>query len=105
MELKVLWTDNAIEQLENIFDYYKFKAGDNTAKKQVTKIVDRTIQLETLPESGQLEELLSDRKNHFRYIIEGNYKIIYWIEKSVVNIATVFDTRQNPSKMKDVKGE
>ena len=99
MELKVYWTESAIDQLEDIFDYYKFKANTKVAKKLVTKITDRTIQLVKQPESGQLEELLKTRENKYRYIVEGNYKIIYWIEDKYIKIAAVFDTRQNPTNL------
>jgi hypothetical protein len=33
-------------------------------------------------------------------LIEGNYKIIYWIDNQNIKIAAVFDCRQNPAKMK-----
>ena len=102
MELKVYWTETAIEQLENIFDYYKYKASVKVAKNLIIKIIDCTIQLKSHPKSGQIEELLKKRKNEYRYVIEGNYKIIYWIENKYIKIATVFDTRQNPKKIKDI---
>ena len=102
MELKVFWTETAIEQLEDIFDFYKYKASHKIAKSMVTKIIDRTIQLEVHPESGQKEELLKIRKFDYRYLVEGNYKIIYWIEENYIKIAAVFDTRQNPKKLKKI---
>jgi hypothetical protein len=36
-----------------------------------------------------------------RYLIEGNYKILYQINASrgLIEILAVFDTRQDPSKM------
>jgi plasmid stabilization system protein ParE len=36
-----------------------------------------------------------------RYLIEGNYKILYQINDSrgLIEILAVFDTRQDPSKM------
>ena len=102
MELAVFWTDTAIEQLEDIFDYYKYKANIGIARSLVMKIIDRTIQLETQPKSGQIEELLEERKNEYRYIVEGNYKIIYWIEDRYVKIASIFDSRQNPKKIKNI---
>ncbi len=101
MELKVFWTDTATEQLEGVFDYHKYKANPEIARNLVLKIVDRTIQLESQPKSGQIEELLSKRKNEYRYLVEGNYKIIYWIEDKYVKIASVFDCRQNPEKIKN----
>ena len=102
MELRVFWTDTARFQLEDIFDYYKNAASLKVARKLVKQIIDRTIQLEQKPISGPKEPLLTDRKFEYRYLVEGNYKIIYWIENNYIKIATVFDCRQNPEKMKNI---
>ena len=102
MELRVFWTDTARFQIEDIFNYYKDKASIRVARKLVKQIIDRTIQLEKNPESGSKEPLLTDRKFEYRYLVEGNYKIIYWIEDNYIKIATVFDCRQNPEKMKNL---
>ena len=96
MDMKVFWTETSLENLENIFDYLKHKVSLSKAKKVVTSIIDRTIQLENQPESGAKEQLLKSRGKEYRYLIEGNYKIIYWIEEGYVKIATVYDTRQYP---------
>ena len=102
MELKVFWTNTARFQLEDIFNYYKFKASIRVARKLVKQIIERTIQLEKNPESGPKEPLLTDRKFEYRYLVEGNYKIIYWIEDNYIKVATVFDCRQNPEKIKNL---
>ncbi|MCB0807581.1 MAG: type II toxin-antitoxin system RelE/ParE family toxin [Bacteroidales bacterium] len=102
MELRVFWTDTARFLLEDIFNYYKNNASTEVARKQVSKIIDRTIQLEKNPRSGPLEPLLSERKFEYRYLIESNYKIIYWIEDNYIKIATVFDCRQNPDKLQQI---
>lgn len=101
MELRVFWTETARLQLEDIFEYYNSRAGLSTARNLVKQIIDRTIQLERNPHSGQIEPLLSDRKFEYRYLVQGNYKIIYRIEGNYIRIAMVFDTRQNPEKLKD----
>jgi plasmid stabilization system protein ParE len=80
MEMKVIWAEFARTQLENIFDYYKEKVNSETSRRIVERLIDRTIQLETFPESGPLEPLLKGRKLKYRYLVEGNYKIIYRIE-------------------------
>ncbi len=80
MDLKVFWTDTALEQLENIFDYYKVNVSINIAKKIIKQIVNKTIQLEKTPRIGQKEPLLESRKNEYRYLVIDNYKIIYWID-------------------------
>ena len=99
MGLKVYWTDTSIIRLEDIFDHYKFTAGVEVARKIVDSIIDATLRLETQPRIGQREELLKERTLEYRYLVQGNYKIIYWIEEPFVKIATVFDCRQNPVKM------
>jgi len=100
MEVKrIFWTELAINQLEQIFDYYKYKANIKVAKKIAFQIVDRTILLETNPLIGPKEPLLENRKNEYRYLVEGNYKIIYFIEENYIKISSIFDSRQNPIKM------
>jgi plasmid stabilization system protein ParE len=96
---KIFWTEFAINQLEQIFDYYKYKASIKVAKKITQQIVDATIHLETNPLIGPKEPLLESRKNEYRYLVEGNYKIIYFIEENYIKISSIFDCRQNPIKM------
>ena len=102
MEIKVFWTQTALNNLEDIFEYHKLKASVNIARKLVKKIVATTILLQKSPKIGRREELLKDRKYEYRFIIVGNYKIIYWIEDNYVKIAAIFDTRQNPEKIKNL---
>ncbi len=102
MGLRVFWTDTARFQLEEIYKYHKEKASLKVARKLSKSIIDRTIQLKKNPASGSNEQLLSDRKFEYRYLDEGNYKIIYWIEDNYIKVASVFDCRQNPTKMKNI---
>jgi len=101
---KILWTDFAVNQLKDIFDYHLIKASPNIAKKLIHRIIDATIILENNPKSGRKEDLLNNRTQEFRFIIVKNYKIIYWIdyEFSIINISMVFDTRHNPTKITKV---
>ena len=101
---KVLWTDFAINQLKDIFDYHLVKASPNIAQRLVQKIIDATIILEKNPKAGRKEDLLTSRPQDFRFLIIKNYKIIYWIDYkfNIVNVSTIFDTRQNPDKIDKV---
>ncbi|TDX87134.1 type II toxin-antitoxin system RelE/ParE family toxin [Epilithonimonas xixisoli] len=105
MELKIFWSQLAEDQLMDIFQYYKLKAGVKIAKKIVNEIVDQTIDIDKNPKIGQTEELLKDRIQEFRYLVSSNYKIIYYInlETQRIVIANVFDTRQNPEKLSETK--
>jgi plasmid stabilization system protein ParE len=101
---KILWTDFAINQLKDIFDYHLVKASPNIAQRLVQKIIDATIILEKNPKAGRKEDLLASRTQEFRFLIIKNYKIIYWIDFkfNIVNVSLVFDTRQNPEKIHNV---
>ena len=105
MELKIYWTEFSEKELENIFDYYHNNASYRVAKKVVDGIYNETLKLSKQPEIGQIEDLLKIRKQGFRYLVFKNYKIIYWInsEKNWIEINDVFDTRQNPLKIKRTK--
>ena len=105
MEVKVFWTDFAKKQLRQIFEYHHEKVSLKIARKIVTGIVSEAKLLASNSEIGQIEELLTHRKENFRYLISTNYKIIYWInkDKQRIDIADVFDTRQNPVKIKRKK--
>ncbi|WP_126337196.1 type II toxin-antitoxin system RelE/ParE family toxin [Kaistella antarctica] len=64
-----------------------------------SQILNTTKQLVNHPSSGQKELLLEMLEKEYRYILSGNYKIIYKVEDSYIIITDVFDARQNPSKM------
>lgn len=101
MGIEIYWSQWAETKLEDIFYYYRLKAGTKIARKIIVGIIDATIDLEKNPQIGQIEELLKDRPQEFRYLLYTNYKIVYWHnkEKSRIVIANVFDTRQNPDKL------
>ena len=101
MELEVYWLELAKSKLDDIYDYYTYKASRKTAKSLVDGIIDKTLQFVDQPFVGQIEENLNTRPEKFRYLIYKNYKIIYWVntDKKRIEIANVFDTRQDPDKL------
>lgn len=101
--MRIEWSALAERQLRSIYDYYYVKASPSIAKKLINKIVAKAFTLKKSPFIGQKEELLIDYPEDFRYLVEGNYKIIYWIQQQSITIAAVFDCRQNPVKMKELK--
>lgn len=102
MALKIHWTDFAKKELQNIFEYYKEKASLRIATNLTEKIVKQTLKLSNQPKIGAKEISLKEREQEFRYLVYKNYKIIYWINevKNRIDISDVFDTRQNPIKLK-----
>ncbi|AKP51325.1 type II toxin-antitoxin system RelE/ParE family toxin [Cyclobacterium amurskyense] len=102
MELNLFWTDFSQKELEKIYEYYREKAGVRVAKNLVNGIYNEVLKLKIQPRIGQVEEFLKNRKQEFRYLVYKNYKVIYWIneEENRIEINDVFDTRQNPLKIK-----
>lgn len=79
MGLEVYWTAFSEKELEKVFDYYQEKVSLRVAKKLTDGIYNTALKLETQPEIGQIESLLKNRKQEFRYLVYKNYKIVYWI--------------------------
>lgn len=101
MKLEIIWSAFAEKQLDEIFEYYNENASNKVAKKSVQSIIRTPSKLIKNPLLGQIEPLLQERSQAYRYLVNGNYKIIYSIdkEKGHIKILDVFDTRQNPVKM------
>jgi plasmid stabilization system protein ParE len=103
--LKIIWSEFAETQLDEIFDYYQKKASARIAKKLVKGIINESKKLIKTPQIGQEETLLKERKIQYRYLVFKKYKLIYSVdtENEFIKIADVFDTRQNPPKIKRTK--
>ena len=97
--MKVTWTDFALESLHEIYTFYKGNANIRVANKIRTDIFNAVKQLKVQPNSGAIEMLLESINEGHRYLIIGNFKIIYKIIKTNIYITDVFDTRQNPDKL------
>ena len=105
MPLKIIWSEFAETQLDEIYEYYEKKASSRIAKKLVKGIINAPKKLIKTPHIGQEEDLLKQRKIEYRYLVFKNYKLIYSVdtENGFIKIADVFDTRQNPPKLKRTK--
>ena len=57
---------------EEIFEYYKYKASTNIARKLVKKNGQATLQLQKSPQLGKKEELLTNTKFEYLFIITDN---------------------------------
>jgi|SRR5690554_230446 len=105
MNFKIIWSNFSETQLDEIFEYYEKKASVRVATKIVTGIIEESEKLIKTSFIGQEEELLKEREIQYRYLVFKNYKLIYSVDEKngFIKIADVFDTRQNPPKMKRTK--
>jgi toxin ParE1/3/4 len=100
--MKIIWTDVAKAQLYETYQYYKEVAGTNVAKSIRSKIREKVKKLSSFPEMGQRESNPFIQPLNYRYLVSGNYKIIYRFvrEQNTVLVTAVFDARQNPNDLK-----
>ena len=97
--MKVYWTKFALSSLADIYRYYKVNVSVDVANKIRNNVISSSKQLVNNSLSGSTEDLLVDLLEGHRYLVRGNYKIIYKISNKKVYITDVFDTRQNPNKI------
>ena len=85
--VKLIWTDQAIEDLGNIGDYIALNS-EKYAKLTVKKLYERMDVLKIFPKSGRI--VPEKNEEDIRELIEGNYRIIYEIfSDELVYILTV----------------
>jgi len=92
-------TKFALDTLHDIYEFYKNNASVLVANNIKESILLSTRQLELQPLSGTIEVLLQHLNEGHRYIIRGNFKLIYKIQSQRIYVTDVFDTRQNPTKL------
>ena len=89
---KVIWTQNALDDLAGIQEYI---ARDSVyyAEKFVDDAFNAVERLETFPESGRM---VPERyEPDFREVIFGSYRIIYKIINDDVYIVTMIHGKRN----------
>lgn len=97
--MKVIFQPFAYKRLGEIVIYPSGHYGEEHAVEVAERIIDRALELGTYPRLGAVESLIKDPDHEYRRLIEGHYKIIYWIEERDVRIADIFDSRRDPSEM------
>lgn len=98
--MKIQYTEQSLISLQESLD---FISKDVSLEKLIEirdQILNSTDILLKYPKLGKKEEYLEHLKLGHRRIIEGHYKIIYRTDKSIIYITDIFDTRQEPKKMK-----
>lgn len=101
-KLTVVWSDFAATQLEVTYHFIRIETNKDLAKKEVNQILESTDNLAIFPNSGKIEPTLINETKEYRFLVKGHYKIIYTIEYELneIRILDLFDSRQNPSKIK-----
>jgi toxin ParE1/3/4 len=99
--MKIVFTDQALISINTAFD---FLALQEIPREKIAaifeKIFNRIVALAQMPYIGQREYITSNSDKAYRRIIESHFKIIYYIHNDSIYITDIFDTRQDPDKLK-----
>ena len=90
--MTVIWTDTAREHLDEIYHYI---ARDSTfyAKRMVDRLTRRSTQIAHFPFSGR--EVPEYRLKQIRQVIEGSYRVIYYIKSDGIDVLAVLHCAQD----------
>lgn len=98
--MKVLWTDDAIADWQNIASYIAREFGE-TSFNEFDKATDEVEkQISEFPESG--EEIRSRKNPHikFRFVVINKLsKMIYHVANETVYIDIFWEVRQDPKRL------
>ncbi|WPO77410.1 type II toxin-antitoxin system RelE/ParE family toxin [Flavobacterium sp. KACC 22761] len=99
MGKKIIWTNNALSQLEDIHFYIFFESKSITiADKVVNTIFDSTEILKTQPEIYKLDKQKTKNDGSFRVYSVYDYAVSYQTTKENIYILRVRHNAQKPKK-------
>ena len=85
--VKVIWTDRALRDLEDIGNYIG-QDSQKYAGRTLSKIIAIAYLIEENPYMGRIVPEVNDK--FVREFIKGNYRIIFQIRENATFILTVF---------------
>ena len=96
----IIWSKDAIEQLEDIHFYILFESKSiDIADKIIETIFESTEILKSSFEIYKLDELKNNNDGSFRVYFVYNYMISYQITEKAIQILRVRHTAQKPKKL------
>lgn len=95
--MKVLWSKKASNELEAIYKYINKESPQN-AILVFNAIYDLANSLPNFPFKFPAEPIINIEK--VRFVAIWSFKMVYSVEKESVVILRVFNTKQNPKKLK-----
>lgn len=85
---KVLWTENAVQDLQTIQDFIS-QDSPQRAAEWVLKLYDAGESLAKLSHRGRIAPEFN--QENIRELIVENYRLVYRVQATAVEILTVFE--------------
>ncbi|MDZ8023679.1 MAG: type II toxin-antitoxin system RelE/ParE family toxin [Nostoc sp. DedQUE01] len=89
--MKVYWTETAVENLSAIYTYIA-QTSPQYAARIVDRITRRSEQIANFPLSGRIVSEFETEQ--IREVIEGSYRIIYYIKPEQIEVLAVIHGSQ-----------
>ncbi len=89
--MKVFWTDTAVQHLSAIYTYVA-QNSPQYAQRVIDRLTRRSEQIANFPLSGRT--VLEFETEQIREVIEGSYRIIYYIKPEQIDILAVLHGSQ-----------
>ncbi|WDF61210.1 type II toxin-antitoxin system RelE/ParE family toxin [Flavobacterium sp. KACC 22758] len=101
MGKKIIWSSDALDQLEDIHFYIFFESKSiKIADKVVNTIFDSTDILKTQPEVYKLDKQKNKNDGSFRVYFVYNYAVSYQVTEENIYILRVRHNAQKPQTWK-----
>jgi len=98
--MKLVYTEQALVSLEETLVFVSAKVSREKLIEIRDQILDATDTLLLQPFKGQKESLLEHLGLGHRRLVLNHYKIMYRVVGEYIYVTDIFDSRQDPDKMR-----
>lgn len=98
--MKLVYTEQALASLEETLEFISQEVTYEKLMEVRNEILDKADTLLKQPLTGQKEPFLEHLGLGHRRLVVGHCKIVYKVEGEYIYITDIFDSRQDPDKMK-----
>ena len=93
---RIVWTSSAKLQLKSIFEYFNFRNKSKLYSLKLNTLIQTELKiLLEQPNIGKKTDTIN-----IRGLLIENYSVFYEINETHIIILSVWDTRQNPKRLK-----
>jgi plasmid stabilization system protein ParE len=100
VEKEIIWANQAKHDLQQIYNFNCLVQDEDKAFKLIESLVKKTERLSHDVTGGTRYISNLNPRIHYQKLVFKHYLIIFRIQGSVVYILKIFDSRQNPKKLK-----
>ena len=98
--MQIRWSEQSRDDLRGILAYVGMNFGRRRAEKALADIRERAEQLTTFPKMGRVFVKDPEMGIIYRALTAKLNKIVYFLDDETINIVTVWQNRQDISRLK-----